>query len=292
MVSLTTTGIFVGLSTIDIIHHLTEVPKQNQKVTAQSQEILVGGPAANAAVTFAFLGGSTKLVSPVGHHAIAALVRDECLRFGIELIDLTADLDQIPPISSVWVNQVGDRSVVSVNTSRMAIPSFEISPAALPNARVLMVDGHAMKAAQAWAKVARSADVPVVFDGGSWKPETDELLKSVSTAICSADFSPPGCTSEDEVIGYLRGRGVTRIAITHGADPVRFVSPATSGTIDVPKIRAVDTMGAGDIFHGAFCFYDAQGHNFEDALEKAARIASQSCRYRGTRKWMESPMKA
>jgi sugar/nucleoside kinase (ribokinase family) len=47
-------------------------------------------------------------------------------------------------------------------------------------------------------------------------------------------------------------------------------------------------MGAGDIFHGAFCLYFAEWRVFEDALREAARIASESCRYRGTRKWMEN----
>ena len=286
-VSMTTTGVFTGLSTIDVIHRVIDFPMKDRKVNAQSQEIIVGGPATNAAVTFAFLGGRAKLVTAVGRHALGGLVREECGRFGVELIDLTPDSDEVPPISSVWVNRLGERSVVSVNTTRIMIPSVEVNSAVFDEAQILMVDGHAMKAGQAWARAAWLGGLSVVFDGGSWKPETDVLLKSVDTAICSADFLPPGCTSEDEVIEYLLSAGVARIAITHGADLVRFASQNTNGTIEVPRVETVDTMGAGDIFHGAFCFYSAQGHEFEDALREAAGIASESCRYRGTRKWME-----
>ena len=128
----------------------------------------------------------------------------------------------------------------------------------------------------------------MVFDGGSWKPGTELLLPFVDTAICSSDFRPPGCTSEDQAIQYLRAAGVPRIAITKGADPIQYLAGASSDSIEVPRADAVDTSGAGDIFHGAFCFYTATGSNFVDSLREAAAIASESCRFRGTREWMST----
>ena len=53
-----------------------------------------------------------------------------------------------------------------------------------------------------------------------------------------------------------------------------------------PVVEAVDTLGAGDIFHGAYCHFLGQGSSFTDALELAGRIAAQSCRYFGTREWI------
>jgi sugar/nucleoside kinase (ribokinase family) len=49
----------------------------------------------------------------------------------------------------------------------------------------------------------------------------------------------------------------------------------------------VDTMGAGDIFHGAFCFFSSEGKGFVESLGEAANIAAESCRYKGTREWMK-----
>jgi sugar/nucleoside kinase (ribokinase family) len=48
----------------------------------------------------------------------------------------------------------------------------------------------------------------------------------------------------------------------------------------------VDTLGAGDILHGAFCYYSSLGQVFQEALTNAVRVASESCRFRGTREWM------
>jgi sugar/nucleoside kinase (ribokinase family) len=281
-------GVFVGLSTIDVIYNLNDFPLENQKVVAQSQEVLVGGPATNAAITFGFLGGTPMLATPVGRHALASLVREGCRRYGVQLIDLTPDAEEIPPISSVWVDGAGQRRVVSVNTTRTTIQRREADAAVLAGVDILLVDGHAMEAGLPWAQAARSAGATVVFDGGSWKPGTDELLKSVDIAICSADFLPPSCTDEDEAIRYLRACGVSKVAITHGADRIRFAAGSLTGTIDVPRVEVVDTMGAGDILHGAFCCFLSDGCGFEESLRQAAEIGSESCRYQGTRRWMEN----
>ena len=282
-----TEGIFVGLSTIDIIYTVSQHPFPNQKIAAQSQQVLVGGPATNAAVTFAFLGGSTTLVTPVGLNPLTAVIRQEFKDFTIELIDLAPDSDDPSPLSSVWVDSEGQRTVISTNTAGRKIATAVVVPSLLSRASIVMVDGHAMQACIAWAEAARSAGITVVFDGGSWKQGTDQLLKHVDVAICSADFLPPSCETETDTISYLRAAGVHMVAITHGRAPIRYVSHSAAGLIEVPAVPAIDTTGAGDIFHGAFCFYYAAGQAFEESLAKAAAIASESCRYRGTRQWMK-----
>lgn len=282
-----TRGIFVGLSTVDLIHTVDEFPSANQKAVARSQATLVGGPATNAAITFSHLGGKATLVSTVGRHKLAALVKEELQRYGVTLIDLFPESEDPPPISSVWVNRQGQRNVVSVNSTHLKIPPAQIGPSILKNARILLVDGHAMEACIVWAQAARWQGIPVVFDGGSWKAGTEQLLNFVDTAICSADFLPPGCTGEDAVIEYLRAKGVRQIAITRGAYPVRFVAGSSAGQVDVPQVEVVDTSGAGDVFHGAFCYFTSAGHEFVEALRGAAKVAAQSCRFHGTRQWMQ-----
>jgi sugar/nucleoside kinase (ribokinase family) len=152
---------------------------------------------------------------------------------------------------------------------------------------MVMVDGHFIAACQVWAGAGKARGKPVVLDGGSWKDGMEELLKSVHTAICSADFLPPGCASRDAVIEYLKSRGVANIAITDGAKAIHFVSGQSSGTIGVPQVEVVDTMGAGDIFHGAYCFFASTEHGFIESLAEATKVASESCRYAGTREWMK-----
>lgn len=281
-----TKGIFIGLATVDVVYDVDEFPQANSKIQARSQQIFAGGPATNAAITFSHLGGSPALVTVVGQHVLAGAIRNEIGRYDIQLIDLNAAFDKPPAISSVCVNRAGERNVVSANAGRIVALPAQIDEAVLGEASIVLVDGHYLEASRAWSRAARERGIPVVFDGGSWKDGTDELLKSVDTAICSADFLPPGCSSEQDVIEYLKGRGVTSVAITKGAEPIRFVSEAGDGHVPVPQVNAVDTMGAGDIFHGAYCYFASTGRGFADALSEAAQVATESCRFSGTRDWM------
>lgn len=279
-------GIFVGLSTIDIVYAVDQFPAANSKVAARSQDVFAGGPATNASIAFAHLGGKATLVTTVGRHPLASLIRDELQRYSIRLVDLNPDFDEVPVISSISVSRSAERSVTSANAARVNEVPVKVDVGVLKEASVVLVDGHYMQACQAWARAARAHGKPVVLDGGSWKHGTPELLRSVDTAICSADFLPPGCSTGDDVIRYLKERGVPNIAITNGAEPIRFLSNGSSGMVKVPQVSVVDTMGAGDIFHGAFCYHLAMGREFVEALDAAGRVATESCRFRGPREWM------
>ncbi len=280
-------GIFVGLSTLDVVYGVDDFPSANSKVVARSQDVFIGGPATNASITFGHLGGQSTLVTAVGRHGLARVIIKELQRYSIQLIDLNPEFNQAPVISSISVNKTGERNIVSANATRLTAQPAQINEMALADAAVVLVDGHFMDACQAWSRAARARGIHVVLDGGSWKDGTDELLKSIDTAICSADYMPTGCSNEDDVLEYLRSSGVKNIAITNGPEPIRYVSDKTSGIVPVPKVEVVDTMGAGDIFHGAFCYYASTRTPFVDALRRAASVAAESCRFRGTREWME-----
>lgn len=280
-------GVFVGLSTIDVVYRVTDFPAANKKISAKSQDVFVGGPATNAAIAFSLLGGRSKLVSAVGRHPVAAIVRDELKQLDIDCMDLNPEFRDVPSISSITVDDEGERNVISGNATRIEMPPAVVDQRICEAADIVLVDGHAMQACQAWASAACALGKPVVMDGGSWKQGTDELLKSVHTVICSADFMAPGCVSEINLVRYLWSRGVSNIAITRGAGPVRFFSDEKKGEILVPVVAAIDTMGAGDIFHGAFCHFFSTGYGFEESLQRAAEIASLSCCYRGAREWAQ-----
>lgn len=279
-------GLFVGLSTVDLVYSLDEFPQANSKAVAGRQDLFAGGPATNASIAFAHLGGKATLVSVVGRHLLSGAIREELERHSVELIDLNPSFAEAPAISSIAVNRAGERSVVSANATRVTALTAKPDHALLEGASILLVDGHFMQVCQAWSQAAHELGVRVVLDGGSWKQGTAELLANVDSAICSADFLPPGCSSQEEVFEYLKSRGLSRVAITHGAEPIHFASGNLSGTVPVPQVEALDTLGAGDIFHGAFCHFHSLGLGFAEALAAAARVASESCRFRGTREWM------
>ncbi|NWF61415.1 MAG: sugar kinase [Fischerella sp.] len=288
---MTNNGLFVGLLTLDLIYLAQSPPKNNQKIVAADYTVAAGGPATNAAVAFSHLGNLATVLSVVGSHPMTQLIRGDLQKYQIEIIDLDPTTENPPPVSSIIVTQAsGERAVISINAVKTQANSQAIPLDILQNIDIVLIDGHQMTVGIEIAQTAKARNIPVVIDAGSWKSGFEQSLPFVDYAICSANFHPPHCQTEEEVFAYLSGLGISHIAITHGEKPIRYLTyseGSTNGFIDVPKIPAVDTLGAGDIFHGAFCHYILR-ENFTDALASAAKIAAFSCQFFGTRRWMET----
>ncbi|MBO0821953.1 MAG: kinase [Nocardiopsaceae bacterium] len=296
-------ALFAGLCTFDLIQRVSRIPGANEKVTALEQAVSAGGPAANASVAFAFLGGRATLVTGIGSHPLAQGMRADLEAAAVSVVDAAGKDEDPPAVSSIVVTAgSGDRRVVSLNAAgRTLAPPPELDALA-GQAGAVLIDGHHPRLAMAAARAARRRGRLCVLDGGSWKANTADLLPYVDIAVCSADFRPPGVTGVAEVLDYLLGQGVAWAAVTDGANPVTWAGGAwTSGDarsevpaeVPVPKTDVADTLGAGDIFHGALIHglagAEALGKDsFRSALEFAASVAAHSCRTFGTRAWMKS----
>jgi sugar/nucleoside kinase (ribokinase family) len=204
----------------------------------------------------------------------------------VAIIDLDPHQITPPPVSSIIVTQgTGERAVISINAVKTQANITSIPPNILENIDIILIDGHQMAISFHLAQTAKTHNIPIVIDGGSWKPGFAEILPFVNYALCSANFYPPNCKNQQDVFNYLQDFNIPHIAITQGENPIQYLTCGQSGVVNVPKIQTVDTLGAGDIFHGAFCNYILQT-SFIDALALAGNIATNACKYFGTRHWM------
>lgn len=281
-------GLFVGAITIDIQYLVETFPAPNSKSFAKQLGMSTGGPATNAAVTFSHLGGQAHLLSVIGSHPFTQFMTDELQRYGVKSTDIAPATHQTPPISSIVTTAPhGDRSVVTWASRKIAGAAATLDGMSPGDFDIVLVDGFYMEVCQVVAEQAKKAAVPVVLDAGSWKDGMESLLPFVEIAICSENFSPPGVTSHALVLRYLRDLGIQYAATTRGERPIIYSSRDGEGEIPVSGIDVIDTLGAGDIFHGAFCYSYAKLEPFVIALENAARIATRSCQSFGTRSWMQ-----
>jgi sugar/nucleoside kinase (ribokinase family) len=283
-------GTFVGMTTLDLIYEVERVPLRNQKVRAKRQAVVAGGPAANAAVTFSALGGSATLATVLGSGPLVEAVTTDLETQRVALVDAAESGDSALPVSSVLVTAgSGDRAVVSTDGRGRLARLRPEAGAALRGSGVVLCDGTYPELALAAAREARAHGVTIVLDGGSWKEVLPELLPLVDVAICSADFAMPGVDGEPAVLDALLAYGVRLACVTHGAEPVVWRTSAERGAIAVPSVAVVDTLAAGDIFHGAFCYAfatSAPGAHAPALLSFAAEIASYSTMFFGSREWI------
>ena len=282
------TGLFIGISTLDCIYLTEKMPEKNQKIVALDQTISAGGPATNAAVTFSYLGNNSNLLTTIGNHPISTLIKSDLANYALKIIDLTPARRETPVVSSILVTKsTGDRSVISINTAKFQASVEQLPKNILAGIDIILIDGHQMTISREIARQAKAKNIPVAIDGGSWKKDFDTVLPYVDYAVCSADFYPPNCTNTEEVLNYLKKLNIPNIAITNGEKKIEYISKGERGAIEIASVpNVLDTLAAGDIFHGAFCHYILQ-HHFKQALTEAAKIASKSCQFFGTRKWME-----
>ncbi|HEY3338233.1 MAG TPA: PfkB family carbohydrate kinase [Propionicimonas sp.] len=274
---MTGSGLFVGLATMDVVQLVDRLPARNEKTTGLETWLAAGGPAAVAAVAFAALGGRARLWTALGQAPAARLAAADLAGAGVEVIDVAPPGFELA-VSTVFVDAAsGERAVVSGSGHTAAFG--KIAGADLTGIDVVLVDGHHPALARSAALAA--GEVPVVVDAGSHKPVFDEIFPFSTDVICSADYVHPDWLGARTLL--LRGPRL--VAVSHGGRALHWWTAAASGSIEPDTVTAVDTTGAGDVLHGAYCHALATGLDRVDALRSAVAIASERVRHLGPFAW-------
>ena len=286
-------GLFVGLCTLDVIQLVEHMPGPDEKLTSRDQIAAAGGPATNAAAAFSHLGGTARLLTAIGGHPLSLAVTADLRDLGVAVSDLAADSVEPPAVSSVLVTaSTGERAVASTNATRHRLSPPGDLDTLVAACDIVEIDGHHRDLALAAAGTARALGRPTLLDGGSWKAGTEDLLRLVDVAVCSADFHPPGTSTPAQTLRFLREHGVSWAAVSAGAEPIEWAGPdGLAGRVEVPAVRVADTLGAGDVLHGVLAHHlaatgELTSESFAEGLRRAARVASQACASFGTRAWM------
>jgi sulfofructose kinase len=272
----------VGLCTVDLVQRVERLPEPGQKVQSASVELAAGGPAANAAVAVAALGGLVRLSTVLGSHPLAQLAFQDLTACGVEVTDVLPYRVAPPAVSAVSVRESdGERTVVSHNAAGITAAA-DID---LTGAGALLLDGHHPDLALRAAHTARAHGVPVILDAGSWKPVLADLLPLVDICACSSAFESPDPLTNPVVIR------------TAGPGPVHWSASGTTGEVLVPTTEVRDTVGAGDVWHGAAALAVARlgripkASDVPDVITFANQAAAVRIAHEGARSWV-LPMRA
>lgn len=285
-------AVCLGLTTLDVVQRVAEVPVPGRKQVVSSTELTAGGPAANAAVTAARLLGECTLVTVLGDGPAAQLARDELESHRVRVIDLfdaarPAAAGWQLPVSTCVVDQAGERTVFS--TSALA-SRFLLTPAAeraLAQADGLLLDGHHPVAAGMAVGLVADRDCVTVLDAGSVKPAAESWLSWLDVVAGSADYARGLGTDLDGAIQHVLGAGATAAVMTDGPGEVLWCTPTDAGRVRPEQVTALDTLGAGDAFHGALLVGLLQTGDLAEAVQLATRTATTRVQHEGARGWLE-----
>ena len=276
----------VGLNATDTIIRLPHFPAFNSKVEFRFSEILPGGQVATAVTACAQWGLKARYVGKIGDDSSGVLQQNELLKSGIEAHWIVVPSCQSQSSFILVDEGTGERTVLWKRDPRLELLPSEIQREWVTQARLLHLDGHDCPGATRAATWARAAQIPVTADLDNLYPGVEALLENVDYAITSRDFPARLCGENDffRSLPAVASRfGCRLTAVTLGAlgvlawDGARFrYSPAFD-------LKAVDTTGAGDVFHAAFAFALLQGYELSRSLEFSCAAAGLACMGAGAR---------
>jgi len=272
-----------GIIVLDEVFRVDEFPQPDGKVQANGFFVVNGGCAANAAVAIARLGGRAALAGPMGGPAGDDDNGDRVLRaLAREQVDCTAcqRVDGLATaLSAIFMNARGDRTIVTYRDERIAATPPADPAAIVAAADAVLADNRYPDFVQPICAAARSRGIPVLLDGDRPTVEDDPLFRLASHIIFSSE-----CLRETTGVADL-GEGLQRIAcqtdaflaVSNGPDAIVYLEGGALCRLPVFKITAVDTLGAGDAFHGGFVLALAEGRNEIEAMRFGSAVAGIKC---------------
>jgi len=277
----------VGLNATDTLLIVPHFPAYAGKVPFQQELLSPGGQVASALVACARLGLRTKYIGTIGDDDRGRIQMESLRGTGINL-DHVQQRRNCPNQSAYIIvdRSTGERTVLWRRAACLRIAPEEIAPEQITCARLLHLDGHDTPAVAHAAAIARRHGIPVTVDVDTIYRGFEAVLPNVDYLVASSEF-PSQWTGNDDPLAALEALqkeyGMKVAAMTLGAYGAlarvagRFVySPAF-------VVNCADTTGAGDVFHGAFCYAVLQGMAMAEALDFSNAMAALNCTAIGAR---------
>jgi sugar/nucleoside kinase (ribokinase family) len=272
-----------GIIVLDEVFRVAEFPKPDGKVQAEGFFVVNGGCAANAAVAIARLGGYAALAGPMGGPAgqddngdrvLRALKREDVDTSACQRVDGLATA-----LSAIVINARGDRTIVTYRDERIATTAPADPEGTVAVADAVLADNRYPQFVEPICAAARRRGLPVVLDGDRPTFAEDPLFRLATHVIFSSE-----CLRETTGLADL-GDGLRRmarhsgafLAVSNGPDDIIYLEAGVLRRLPVFAVKAVDTLGAGDAFHGGFILGLAEGQDEVAAMRFGAAAAGIKC---------------
>jgi sulfofructose kinase len=269
------------MAALDEVFRVDRFPTGEGKTRADSFTAVTGGCAANAAVAIARLGGRVRLAAPLGgpddatgDRIVAGLTRE-----GVDCGGIVRVAGTTSPLSTILVDAAGRRMIVNHRDERFDDARLADPAALIGDAAAVLVDDLFPRCVLPICEAARARAIPVVLDAERPARHADALFDACSHVIFSAQALRDSAGIDDLATALRRVDTGAHplLAVTDGANDILWLDGATMRRLPVFAVDAVDTLAAGDVFHGAFALALAEGRAEHDALRFAAAAAAIKC---------------
>jgi sugar/nucleoside kinase (ribokinase family) len=272
----------VGMPVRDLTFRVGGVPARGSKENATHFDEICGGNALNAAIGIVRLGGRASICGPMGdaREASSRFIFDKLAHEGIETKHIMHMPGLVTPISTVMVDPSGERTIVTFRDPelwKVRLPSTE---ELLEDCAAILTESRAAEFCTDLCAEARRRGIPVVVDVDRAMSLREGLLNASSHLVFSSEplQETAGIADDGEALKKIAKLTPSFLAGTRGAKGTIWLDE--QGNLqETPAfpVHTVDTLGAGDVFHGAFALAITEKQDLRQALRFASAAAALKC---------------
>jgi sulfofructose kinase len=272
----------IGIPVRDLTFRIQELPERGFKVNASHFDEISGGNALNAAIGIARLGGRASICGPMGdaRETSSRYIFDKLGHEGIDTKHLVHMPGLVTPISNIMIDPSGERTIVTFRDP-------ELWKVRLPDAGNLLEDCDAILTENRCAEFctdlcveARRRGIPVIVDVDRTMSLREGLLTASSHLVFSSEAlqSTAGVTNDADALQKIAKLTSSFLAGTQGPQGTLWLDDhQTLQRTPAFPVHTVDTLGAGDVFHGAFALAITEKQDLHHALRFASAAAALKC---------------
>lgn len=270
----------IGAATFDTIFKVPAIPATPTKVLPTACVQLAGGMAASGGAAIVRLGGRVDYWARVGDDETGARTIADLTAAGLNLSQVRRVPGGRSTLCTILVDDAGGRMVVPFYD-----PALDPDPSWLPVATISHFD--AVLADTRWpagaARVltaAKAAGIPAVLDADISPAGVLETLAPLASHVVFSEPALQAFAHEADAARALVSAAQRLpgfVSVTLGAEGFRWLEAGTVRAVPAPQVEVVDTLSAGDVFHGAFTLALAEGQSVAEAGRFACAAAAIKC---------------
>ncbi len=278
--------ICLGMSAMDYVWNVPELPVGNTKIRATEFFEMGGGLAATAACACGRLGARISFWSRAGEDQAGRSTRDELQRYGVDTTHYRLFPGQRTSVSGIFVDAAGERMIANFRGAGLPADPSWLPLGDVAAADSVVADCRWVEGVEALFGAARAKGIPSVLDCEIAEPGAYERMLPVTDyAVFSQiglNFIAPGKDPEAG-LEVAAAMGARTVAVTLGAKGSLWLHEGRFRHFPAFQVEVVDTTGAGDVFHGALAVAFGAGADLDEAVTFSAAVAALKCAKAGGR---------
>ncbi|MDC9826451.1 PfkB family carbohydrate kinase [Devosia sp. ZB163] len=268
----------VGALTMDTIFRLDRLPEGPGKVIPLDAVEVAEGMAAAQAASIVRLGGEAALWASAGDDATGDRLVKQISGEGVDCSRVRRVAGSRSGFSSIFMDRTGSTMIVPRYDPTLMAPP-EAAPG-LGNIDAVMTDVRWPGAAALALAAAKAAGIPAILDADMAAREVLDGLLPLATHVVASESAAKlvtGADTPDVAAGRLATSHGGFVAVTAGADGCWWTEGGGIRHSPAPKVEAIDTLAAGDVFHAGFAVGLLEGWPMRNVIAFASAAAAIKC---------------